>query len=158
MTQIVTGKHTCALLDTGNVRCWGSSSNGTLGYGNSDSIGDDETPASAGDVDIVDPGDVVTLGATGIPAGASFPLPSPVNPITSSFSWTPLLSDVGSHAITFTAQDSTALFGTPHVITVEVQQAPAVPGVTPWALAALAGAFVLLLAWGLRRRAIAFSR
>lgn len=44
--------HTCALLDTGNVRCWGSSSFGQLGYGNTETIGDDEVPASAGDVNV----------------------------------------------------------------------------------------------------------
>jgi alpha-tubulin suppressor-like RCC1 family protein len=42
--------HTCALLTTGNVRCWGRGQTGALGYGNIDDIGDDETPASAGDV------------------------------------------------------------------------------------------------------------
>ena len=44
--------HTCAILDTGDVRCWGLGGNGRLGYGNQDSIGDDpgETPASAGPV------------------------------------------------------------------------------------------------------------
>jgi alpha-tubulin suppressor-like RCC1 family protein len=44
--------HTCARLDTGAVRCWGWGHKGELGYGNTDSIGDDETPASAGDVDL----------------------------------------------------------------------------------------------------------
>ena len=44
--------HTCAILDTGDVRCWGLGGNGRLGYGNQDGIGDDpgETPASAGPV------------------------------------------------------------------------------------------------------------
>lgn len=46
------GAHTCALLDTGSVRCWGDGSFGQLGYGNTDTIGDDESPASAGDVDL----------------------------------------------------------------------------------------------------------
>jgi hypothetical protein len=32
------------------VRCWGRASTGALGYGNIFDIGDDETPASAGDV------------------------------------------------------------------------------------------------------------
>jgi len=45
--------HTCALLDTGSVRCWGSGAYGRLGYGNLDNIGDDETPASAGDVPVL---------------------------------------------------------------------------------------------------------
>jgi cysteine-rich repeat protein len=42
--------HTCALLDTGAVRCWGLNYKGQLGYGHLQTIGDDETPASAGDV------------------------------------------------------------------------------------------------------------
>lgn len=42
--------HTCALLDTGAVRCWGKNDKGQLGYGNTLSVGDDETPASVGDV------------------------------------------------------------------------------------------------------------
>jgi len=44
--------HTCALLDTGVVRCWGRGDGGKLGYGNTDNIGDDEDPASAGDVNV----------------------------------------------------------------------------------------------------------
>jgi alpha-tubulin suppressor-like RCC1 family protein len=44
------GEHTCALLDTGAVRCWGAGGHGQLGYGNTNTIGDNETPASAGDV------------------------------------------------------------------------------------------------------------
>jgi alpha-tubulin suppressor-like RCC1 family protein len=51
------GPHTCALLENGHVRCWGMGMNGQLGYGNTNDIGDDETPASAGDVDV---GGVVT--------------------------------------------------------------------------------------------------
>ncbi len=47
------GRHTCALLTTGEVRCWGSSSVGQLGYGNTTNIGDNETPASAGSVVVV---------------------------------------------------------------------------------------------------------
>jgi alpha-tubulin suppressor-like RCC1 family protein len=46
------GGHSCALWRTGNVRCWGRNSDGQLGYGHTNNIGDDETPASAGNVDI----------------------------------------------------------------------------------------------------------
>jgi alpha-tubulin suppressor-like RCC1 family protein len=53
VTQISAGDdHTCALLTTGKVRCWGNGGDGALGYGNTNDIGDDETPASAGDVDV----------------------------------------------------------------------------------------------------------
>jgi len=55
--------HTCALLEGGSVRCWGLGGNGRLGYANTDTIGDDETPAS-----VAQP---VSLGgvATAISAG-----------------------------------------------------------------------------------------
>jgi alpha-tubulin suppressor-like RCC1 family protein len=59
--------HTCALLDTGKVRCWGSVLNGRLGYGTAvqANIGDDETPASVGlDVDL-GPGKAVQITAGG---------------------------------------------------------------------------------------------
>lgn len=39
-------KHTCAVLDTGDVRCWGRGAGGLLGTGSVASVGDDETPAS----------------------------------------------------------------------------------------------------------------
>ncbi len=51
--QVVAGRRfACALLDTGAVRCWGKPSFGALGYGNNDYIGDDESVADAGDVDV----------------------------------------------------------------------------------------------------------
>jgi alpha-tubulin suppressor-like RCC1 family protein len=42
--------HSCAMLEDERVRCWGSSLRGQLGYGNEDTIGDDESPVAAGDV------------------------------------------------------------------------------------------------------------
>lgn len=53
VVQLVAGgHHTCVLSNLGTVRCWGAALYGQLGYGNTDKIGDDETPASAGDVDV----------------------------------------------------------------------------------------------------------
>ena len=44
--------HACAILDQGQVRCWGSGDDGALGYGNTSRIGDNETPGSVGPVDL----------------------------------------------------------------------------------------------------------
>ena len=57
------GNHTCALLESGRVRCWGSGIEGELGYGNVDDVGDDETPAQVGDVNVG--GTVTQIVATG---------------------------------------------------------------------------------------------
>ena len=57
--------HTCAILDNEEVRCWGSGEDGRLGYGNEDTIGDDETPATAGPVNL----GAGSLGAKAIAAG-----------------------------------------------------------------------------------------
>ncbi|ACY19173.1 RCC1 domain-containing protein [Haliangium ochraceum] len=62
--QVAVGaKHTCAVLDTGKLRCWGKGDFGQLGYGNTDDIGDQDTPASAGDVPVG--GDVIQVAAGG---------------------------------------------------------------------------------------------
>ena len=44
------GYHSCALLDDGTVRCWGSNGRGELGYFNTVPIGDAATPDQAGPV------------------------------------------------------------------------------------------------------------
>ena len=43
------GSHFCALNGT-KLRCWGRNDQGQLGYGHTNTIGDDEVPADAGDV------------------------------------------------------------------------------------------------------------
>lgn len=64
VVQIAAGStHTCALLSNGSVRCWGEGIQGELGYGNTNSIGDDELPSSAGDVSVG--GDAVQIAAGG---------------------------------------------------------------------------------------------
>jgi len=60
--QIVAGgHHSCALIEGGRVRCWGSGVDGVTGYGSTSNIGDVGTPAEAGDVPL--PGPVVHLTA-----------------------------------------------------------------------------------------------
>jgi alpha-tubulin suppressor-like RCC1 family protein len=46
------GNHTCMVTVGKNVRCWGQNADGQLGYGNTNTIGDDELPASAGFVSL----------------------------------------------------------------------------------------------------------
>ena len=61
--QLVAGVyHTCALMESGAVRCWGHNQYGQLGYGHTDFIGNDEVPSSAGDVPINDRGSMVARG------------------------------------------------------------------------------------------------
>lgn len=63
-TAITAGSaHTCALMETKRVRCWGRGQDGQLGYGSPDAVGDDETPASRGDVTIAE--DVLAIAAGG---------------------------------------------------------------------------------------------
>jgi len=46
------GDHTCAILQSGALRCWGRNDFGQLGHGNTANIGDNETVFSAGDIDL----------------------------------------------------------------------------------------------------------
>jgi alpha-tubulin suppressor-like RCC1 family protein len=54
--------HACALLTQGAIRCWGFGAEGRLGYGNTANIGDDETPAAAGPVEVGGPTAAVSAG------------------------------------------------------------------------------------------------
>ncbi len=51
-TVVAGANHTCALLSSGAIRCWGSGANGRLGYNSTNSVGDGIGAAitSAGDV------------------------------------------------------------------------------------------------------------
>ena len=63
------GSHTCALLDNASVKCWGEGSQGRLGYGNSNDLGD--AANEMGDnLPIVDLGTGRT--ATAISAGSMY--------------------------------------------------------------------------------------
>ena len=57
--------HACALLQSGDVRCWGQGEWGKLGQGNQEDIGDDEVPAD------LPPVDLGGVAAKDILAGAS---------------------------------------------------------------------------------------
>ena len=57
--------HTCALLDDASLRCWGANSWGQLGIAAFGNVGDDEPPAVAGVVKMLQPGDKVVTVAVG---------------------------------------------------------------------------------------------
>ena len=54
-----------------------------------------------------DAGSTVTLNVTGAPAGSTFTplLPTSGNPVQTNFSWTPLVSDIGTYVLNITATD-----------------------------------------------------
>jgi hypothetical protein len=57
------GDHTCVIMQSNSaVRCWGSNSVGELGYGNTNAIGDNELPSSAGDVSVGGPVSRIAVG------------------------------------------------------------------------------------------------
>ena len=59
------GSHSCALLDDGTVRCWGSAAFGQLGYGNKTNIGDNESAGHGGAVDLGSAAVAISAGGVG---------------------------------------------------------------------------------------------
>lgn len=57
------GAFTCALLDDGDVRCWGSAGSGQLGLANTEVIGDNEHPDEVAPIQL---GDAATSIACGV--------------------------------------------------------------------------------------------
>jgi hypothetical protein len=53
-----------------------------------------------------DVGDLVTFSISGLPAGASFPIPAAGNPIHSTLTWHPTTPDIGTYHVTVIATDS----------------------------------------------------
>lgn len=70
--------------------------------------------------------DSVTLNTAGLPTGASMTpaLPLTGNPVSSTFSWTPTVADVGTTIVTFTGTDQLGL-QTLCPVTIQVVQTPA---------------------------------
>lgn len=61
--QISSGStHTCALMDSGDVRCWGNGNSGKLGIGGTGVLGDNELPSEREAVSLGGPASMVTAG------------------------------------------------------------------------------------------------
>lgn len=85
------GNHTCAVTDTSLLYCWGNGSLGRLGYGNTQTIGDNELPITAGPVNINGLGGPQTV----IAKVSSNPSSGEI-PLTVSFDGTESSSTVGA--------------------------------------------------------------
>ena len=64
--------------------------------------------------------DTVTLSASDLPSGASFPPSAPANPASSTFSWTPTAAQTGRHVVHFSAVDSTGRTTPAYSVTIDV--------------------------------------
>lgn len=63
VAQVTAGaNHTCVLTESGDVICWGNNSNGQLGYGHVQPVGDNEPPGVYGPLPLVEPATVISAG------------------------------------------------------------------------------------------------
>ena len=74
-----------------------------------------------------DAGNIVELYVAGLPSGAMMnpPLPFAANPVSSDFSWTPTVSDIGSYILIYAAVDNFTA-STTCTLTVVVEDAPGI--------------------------------
>src|SRR3972149_1429695 len=77
-----------------------------------------------------DSGDTVELNHAGLPSGATFDIPSAANPVSSTFSWTPAISDSGSYVVSFKATDKKGL-SVEHSINITVLAVTPTPSPSP---------------------------
>ena len=70
VTEVANGtSHICVRLSDGSCKCWGANVYGQLGYGNTNTIGDDELPSSVGAVSV---STIPSLKIVQLVAGSSF--------------------------------------------------------------------------------------
>jgi len=69
VTQIAAGRHTCAVLNTGQLKCWGGNTSGELGLGHTNTIGDEPNEMPPPDVPLGEKVKHVAVGGVG--AGGS---------------------------------------------------------------------------------------
>jgi alpha-tubulin suppressor-like RCC1 family protein len=61
--------HSCAIMASGELFCWGENNRGQLGYSGTQDVGNDELPISAGPVNVASPGLPVDATLTGLALG-----------------------------------------------------------------------------------------
>src|SRR5690606_20876687 len=64
VTQVAAGRHTCAVLSTGQLKCWGANTAGELGLGHTNTIGDEPSEMPPPDVPLDEPVKHVAVGIT----------------------------------------------------------------------------------------------